>query len=545
MTKHVFPSFPESYREKWCDAGLWLDLTLHDGFDQTVAERPDHVAFITADREYTLAEFKAESDALAAGLLGIGIGPGDVVAVQLPNWIEFCFLQIALSRIGAVMQPIHTVFRERETANLLTFCESDAIIIPEEYKDFGFLEMVRSLKPQLPNLREVVVVRGEASMTKGESSLSGLIEEGRSNLQRLASVTTTADDIYYLNFTSGTTGNPKGFLHSHNTVISMHKRLIPLLPTDMVMLSCSPMTHTFGHFEMYYTYLAGFPVVVVDRYNPTMILEYIQSARVTKISGTPAHMHGLLYHPDFASYDTSSINASTIGGARSSPELIQELGRVWGIKLANTYGMGETIIHTRTVPDDPEDKVRNTIGRPITGVDLKIVDQKDRSVEQPSGTIGEICFRGPTLFVGYHNQPDITAETRDDEGWFYTGDLGYVDEGGYLHFVGRDKEVINRGGTKIHPKEIEDLLEEHPDILQVAIVGMPDERLGERVCAYVVTSEGKEITLEEVSAFCSEHKATKYMHPEVLVRLEEMPMTPTGKIQKVALQKDAASRAAK
>ncbi|TAK53598.1 MAG: hypothetical protein EPO25_10155 [Gammaproteobacteria bacterium] len=543
MARHNFPSFSAPYRQRWRDAGFWLDLTLHQGFDQTVAQQPHKLALVTADGDYTFAAFKAESDALAAGLLGAGIEPGDIVAVQLPNWVEFCFLQIALSRIGAVIQPIHTVFRERETANLLAFCESDAIIIPERYKDFAFADMVRSLRPQLPTLRKVVIARGEARAEAGESSLSDLIEEGRRNPQRLDDVTTTADDIFYLNFTSGTEGNPKGFLHVHNAVISMTKRLIPYMPPDTVMLACSPMTHTFGHFELYYTDLAGFPMVVVDRYSPVEILALVERSRVTKISGTPAHLFGLLRHPDFTKYDTSSIRSVAVGGARSSPDLIEEMARVWGVKSANTYGMGETIIHTRTVPDDPEDKVRNTVGRPISGVELKIVSQQDRSVVQPRDTIGEICFRGPTLFVGYHNQPEKTAETRDEAGWFYTGDLGYVDEEGYLHFVGRAKEVINRGGSKIYPKEIEDLLCQHPAIVQAAVVGMPDERLGERVCAYVVTHEGREVTLAEIGDFFRERKAMKYLHPEVLVRLEEMPMTPTGKIQKVALQQDAAGRA--
>ncbi|AMN47757.1 hypothetical protein ACG33_11745 [Steroidobacter denitrificans] len=544
MTKHSFPAFSAAYRKRWRDAGLWMDMTLHQGFDRTVASQPDKAVLITADRSYTLAEFKAESTALAAGLLGAGIGPGDIVAVQLPNWVEFCLLQIALSRIGAVIQPIHTVFRERETANLLAFCRSDAIIVPDTYKDFAFADMVRSLRPQLPALRKMVVARGEADTAAGESTLEDLIEDGRSNPQRLAGITTAADDIFYLNFTSGTEGNPKGFLHVHDAVISLHKRLIQHMPTDTVMLTCSPMTHTFGHFEMYYTYLAGFPMVVVDRYSPTEILAQIERERVTKLSGTPAHFFGLLHHPEFTKYDTSSVKSVAVGGARSSPELIAELGRVWGVKSANTYGMGETIIHTRTVPDDPEERIRSTVGRPIFGAELKIVDQNDRAAVQPAGAIGEICFRGPTLFVGYHNQPEKTAETRDAEGWFYTGDLGYVDEDGYLHFVGRAREVINRGGSKIHPKEIEELLCQHPAIVQAAVVGMPDERLGERVCAYIVTRDGQEVGVEEISDFLIEHKAMKYLHPEVIVRLEEMPMTPTGKIQKVALQKDAAGRAA-
>jgi acyl-CoA synthetase (AMP-forming)/AMP-acid ligase II len=284
-------------------------------------------------------------------------------------------------------------------------------------------------------------------------------------------------------------------------------------------------------------------MVLVDRYRPADVLELMEKERVTSISGTPAHLIGILQHPDFEKYDTSCVKSVGVGGARSSPELIEQLERVWGSKSANTYGMGETILHTRTMPFDPEDKIINTVGRPMLGAELKIVDQNDRSVELSPGEVGEIVFRGPTLFVGYHKQPELTAETRDDEGWFYTGDLGEVDDEGYLKFAGRAKEVINRGGSKIFPKEIEDLLSAHPKVREVAVVGYPDERMGERVCAYIVPTAGAEVGVEEFAEYLNEMKAMKYLFPEFVFTLDEMPMTPTGKVRKAALQQDAAERA--
>ena len=179
------------------------------------------------------------------------------------------------------------------------------------------------------------------------------------------------------------------------------------------------------------------------------------------------------------------------------------------------------------------------------GSELRIVSPKDRTVEMPTGEVGEIVFRGPTLFVGYHKQPELTAETRDDEGWFYTGDMGFADEDGYLHFTGRAKEVINRGGTKIFPKEIEDLVSGHPKVQDVAVVGMPDERLGERICAYIVPAGDSKVSVEELREYLEEQKAMKYNCPEYIVHLNELPMTPTGKVQKVALMEDAAERAKK
>lgn len=541
-----FPRFDDDYRERWVDAGLWTDRTLHDLFDETVAERPDSVAVITSDRRLTFTDLKRESDALAAGLIGVGIGHEDIVAVQLPNWVEFCLLQIALSRVGAVIQPTHMVFRERELRKLWSFCGTDCAVVPGEIEGHDYARTVRDLAPDLPRLRLLVTARtGEPR--PGEATIEALIKDGAGNLDRLAGVSVDPDDVFYLNFTSGTEGDPKGFLHSHNTLIStfaaMSKAIANLDP-GAVNLACSPMTHSFGHFTTYQCAIAGIPMVLVDRYRPTEILELIERERATSISGTPAHMIGILHHPDFASYDTSSVRSVSVGGARSSPDLMAELEETWGVKSANTYGMGETIIHTRTMPWDPEDKAAESVGQPLFGAELKIADPDDRSVEVPQGEVGEIMFRGPTLFVAYHEQPELTAATRDADGWFATGDQGYVDEDGYLYFAGRAKEVINRGGTKIYPKATEDLLATHPDIIDAAVVGMPDERLGERVCAYVVARPGTTPGVAELRSWFSEQKAMKYLAPEEVVILDELPMTPTGKVAKAELQQDAARRAA-
>jgi acyl-CoA synthetase (AMP-forming)/AMP-acid ligase II len=539
-----FPAFSEAYRQRWVAAGNWAGRTLHDVFDALVESRPDDLAIATRDRRYSFREFKEISDALAAGLLGVGVGREDLVSVQLPNWPEFCFLQIALSRVGAVIQPMHLVFREREIRSLLGFCETDVAIVPESFGDYGYADVVRGIREDLPQLRLLVVARGSAK-GPAERTLDALIGEGRENLDRLDGLENDPDAVFYLNFTSGTEGNPKGFLHTHNTLISMFKmaaEAMSKLDPGMVNLACSPMTHSFGHFTTYQCAMGGIPMVLVDRYRPLEVLELIEREKVTSISGTPAHMIGILHHPEFSRFDTSSVKSVGLGGARSAPDLIDELEQVWGCKSANTYGMGETILHTRTMPFDPPDKIRDTVGRPMFGAELKIVDPNDRTRELPAGEVGEIAFRGPTLFVGYYKQPELTAETRDDEGWFYTGDLGFADDDGYLCFAGRAKEVINRGGSKIYPKEIEDLLSAHPKILDVAVVGMPDERLGERVCAYVVTQEGAEVGVDEIREFLEGQKVTKYLFPERIIRLDEMPMTPTGKIRKATLQQDVVER---
>jgi acyl-CoA synthetase (AMP-forming)/AMP-acid ligase II len=429
--------------------------------------------------------------------------------------------------------------------SLYGYCDTDVAIVPERFGDHAYAEVMREIAPDLPFLRSLVIARGSAE-GESEHGLDELIEEGRRNLERLDDVRVDPNDVFYLNFTSGTEGNPKGFLHTHNTLVSTFKTAADFMKQfdpDLVNLACSPMTHSYGHFTTYQCALAAIPMVLVDRYRPLDVLELIERERVTSISGTPAHMIGILEHPDFEKYDTSCVKSVGVGGARSSPELIEQLERVWGSKSANTYGMGETILHTRTMPFDPEDKIRNTVGRPMLGAELKIVDQNDRSRELAAGEVGEICFRGPTLFVGYHKQPELTAETRDEEGWFYTGELGQVDAEGYLQFTGRATEVINRGGSKIFPKEIEDLLSAHPNVREVAVVGFPDERMGERVCAYVVPTPGHELGVEACAEYLDERKTMKYLLPEFVFNLEELPMTPTGKVRKAALRQDAAERA--
>lgn len=542
---HDFPCFPPSYRDMWVSKGLWADRTLHDLFDETVDAGPDRDVVITEDDRISLRRWKEESDSLAAGLLGAGIGPGDIVAVQLPNWPEFCILQTALSRVGAVIQPLHLVFREREVRSLLEFCETDAVVVPHVYGGHDFLDVVTRIRPGLERLRSVVVARPAPEVEN--PSIAGLIREGAAHLDRLDAVTPGPDDVFYLNFTSGTEGDPKGFLHTHNTLISLFKTLSQLMATmdpGTVNLCCSPLTHSFGHFTTYQAALGAIPMVLVDRYRPDDVLELIAKEHVTSISGTPAHLYGILHHRDFATFDTSSVKSVGVGGARSSAELIEELDEVWGVKSANTYGMGETILHTRTMPFDPEDKIRDSVGRPVFGAELRIVDPADHSTDRPAGEVGEILFRGPTLFCGYFRRPELTAATRSADGWFQTGDLGWVDPDGYLHFASRAKEVVNRGGTKLYPKEIEDLLAAHPDVDDVAVVAWPDPRFGETAAAYVVCRPGASVDLDSVRAFFAERGAMKYLAPDHLVCCDELPMTPTGKVAKAALAEDAARRAA-
>ncbi len=536
----ALPQFSAAYRERFVSQGLWLDRTLHSYFDETVEKAPDQVAIIEGDRRVTYAEWDALAQGAAAGLVRLGLGKGDIVAVQLPNWIEMCAAQIALSRIGAIIQPMHTVYREREMASMLEFCNARAVILAQEYGGFAHAAAAVSMLPKLPDLDHVIVVRGGV---EGATRWDDLVAnpDGLEAYEQANPV--HADDVFYLNFTSGTEGAPKGFLHTHNTMLSVLKRFADLQTEadpsskDDVILANSPMTHSFGHIATYQILLRQVRMVLVERFSPSETLRLIAQERVSAISGTPAHLISLLNHPQFEPTDTSCIKSVGVGGSQCPPQLMADIEKHFGVRVGNMYGMGENILHTRTLPTDSHEIIRETVGMPVPGAELKIFAQ-DHVSERPVGDVGEIAFRGPTLFLGYYRNPERTAETRNDEGWFFTGDLGFVDGRGYLHMAGRKKEQINRGGTKIFPKEIEDLLHSHPGVRKAAVVGMPDYRLGERVCAYVEVAPETSVTLDEIRAYLESKQVMKHKIPERLEIIPELPQTPTGKIQKGPLVED-------
>lgn len=546
MSRAPFPTFPHEYRRRFVEAGLWLDRTLQSCFDETAQRMPEHVAIVAGERRISFADWADEARRVAAGLVRLGVRKGDIVTVQLPNWPELCVLQIALARIGAVIQPMHMVYREREIESMLRFCDSRAVILAGSYQGFDHAAAVAGMRARLPELAQVITVRADAG---GDATYESLLASDAGLDAYLEASAIGADDVFYLNFTSGTEGAPKGFLHTHNTLVSVMKRFADMTTQanpasrDDVILANSPMSHSFGHLTTYQVLLRGVRMVLVERFSPTEILKIIERERVTALSGTPAHIISLLSHPDLPRTDTSSVKSVGVGGAQCPPEVMKDIQRVFGVKSGNMYGMGENIVHTQVSANDPPEVIRETVGKPVPGAELRIF-AADRRTEQPTLGVGEIAYRGPSLFLAYYKNPERTAETRNADGWFFTGDLGFVDEQGYLHLSGRKKDMINRGGTKIFPKEIEDLLHEHPAILRAAVIGMPDARLGERVCACVELKPGATLTLDEVKVFLEGKRVMKHNVPERLEVMAALPQTPTGKVQKEPLVRAVADKLA-
>jgi non-ribosomal peptide synthetase component E (peptide arylation enzyme) len=351
---------------KFRESGYWPGKTLNDYFEEAVLACPDKKALIQGEREVTYKELKKATDALAAGLKQIGIGQGTVVSVQLPNCIEYSYLKIALSRIGAICQPIHMPFRKHEVESQLRFCESAAIVITPEYGGFNYMEMIQHIRPQLPQLRCVLTVGGSLP-GKDIYSIEELYKKESPDLTCMEKeVQPDADNIILLNFTSGTEGNPKGFLHTHNTIIAMNARMAKALQFNNqdVFLSFSPMSHTFGHLITYFGIISHGTVVLVDRYNPEESLRLIKKEKITYIQGTPAHLIGLMNHPDYLANDMKSLRLCFVGGAPVPTKLIKQLKDEIGCDIVNAYGQGENITHTMasTYWDTPQ-KMFETVGR--------------------------------------------------------------------------------------------------------------------------------------------------------------------------------------
>lgn len=536
----VYPrKVPPELIRRFIDEKLWVGRTLLDFLDDTVASGPDRVAIVYSDRSYTFAEFRRISMHLAASLTKLGIGKGDIVSVQLPNCPQFMFLQVALSMIGAIINPMHLVLRKSDVYSMLNFCGSNAMVFPTGHGTRDFVDDYADIREKVPTLERLILLGDrEGGLPEGAVAFDELTahEQGSDTVPARSA----ADDVFYLNFTSGTEGDPKGFLHTFNTMLSYSVICGTHLfgfTSDDTLLSFSALTHTMGHVATFHCAMQGAKVVLVDKYEPEEALKTIARHGVTYIQGTPAHFYGILNHPDFESFGIRSVRLGMTGGSLVPMDLLLKAREMLGAEILIGYGMGETMMHTITRPEDPDWAKASTVGRATSGVEIRIFDPVP-SADDPKILIGEIGYRGPCLFIEYFRNPARTDETRDDEGWFRTGDLGYVDDQGYLRITGRKKDVINRGGTKIFPGEVENVLRFSPAIRDISIVGMPDSRMGERCCAFVITAPNRAtVTLEDLQCFLKERGVTPYKWPERLELVTEFPMTPTGKVRKEDLRR--------
>jgi non-ribosomal peptide synthetase component E (peptide arylation enzyme) len=527
----------QAMSRKYRGAGLWTDETLCEVLAKRAATTPDREALYDGTNRQTYRKLAQGVDRMAARLRSLGVNAGDIVTVQIPNWIEFAYVFFALERLGAVAIPVSVDFRSREVDYIMRFAASTVFICCDKFRDFDHVAMFESIKAGIPGVKLVANVRGPAR--PGVVNLDETVR-AKGAPAGFVPVPPDVDGIMRMAFTSGTTGNPKGVTHNHNTTLAAARILNgdQNLGEDEVMLIYLPLGLNWGYLTLVQAIFSGARAVLLDRFRASTALELIQRERVTYVPTAPASITAMLNDPNLASYDLSSLRLVITGGASAPIETIRAYRRHMKGTLLELYGMLETGYHTYTRKSDDPEKVTGSCGKLASHMGLRIVDDQFRDL--PQGATGEILCDGPSVHLGYHNNPAANAELFTPDGWFRTGDLGLIDESGNLRIVGRLKEIINRAGKKFFPREIEEILYQHPKVMYCALVGVPDPRLGERNHLFVVP-KGEAPTLDELVAYLGDSVAT-YKLPERLEIVPELPFTPTGKIQRHVLVKQLLAR---
>jgi len=522
--------------------GFWRNESVEVYLDRWATERPEKTAIIDGAGQYTYAALARSVERVAYGLAAHGLGRGDVISCQLPNWNEFIVLLLAAARLGAVVHPIPPIYRASELRFMLNRLESSVAVIPGTFRGFDHTAMLAALRPEVPSVEHVFVARGRPG--DGMLPFTALTDtawearDGRSGLPG-----SDPNQVSEVIFTSGTTGEPKGVMHTPNTVLAIIYPVIERLgisERDVVLMS-STFAHQTGYLYGYcLTLLLGATGAWLDVWNPAEAARLIEAHRVTFTMGATPFLQDLTYVP--TRHDLSSLRVFISAGAPIPRPLVRDARVRLGCAISPGWGMTENGLVTCNGLDDPEDKVFTTDGCPLRGMELSIVDDAGRRL--PPGTEGDLLVRGPSQFVGYFKRPDFTRESYTADGWFRTGDRGRIDADGYLSITGRSKDLIIRGGENIPVAEVENVLFGHPKIASVAVVGMPDPRLGERACAFAIPRPGQSLTLAEIVAYLETKQLARPKFPERLEIVSEFPMTPSGKIQKFRLRQIIAEKLA-
>lgn len=532
-------------RARMVAQGLWHDRTINDALDACMAASPDKVA-LTAVRvkdgegegatvRFTYRELGRMADRIAVGLARLGVGRNDVVACQLPNWWEFTLTYLACSRIGAVMNPLMHIFRERELSFMLRHGAAKVLIVPARFRGFDFAQMATGLQAGLPDLAQVVVVGGSGA-NSFEALLAGPAwEQAPDAAHILQQHRPGPDDVTQLIYTSGTTGEPKGVMHSANTTMA---NIVPYaqrlgLGADDVVLMASPMAHQTGFmYGLMMPILLQASVMLQDIWEPKQAIALINAEGVSFTMASTPFLSDLSKTVAESGTAVPTLRAFLCAGAPIPGALVEQARQALGAKIVSAWGMTENGAVTLTRLDDDDERSIHTDGCPLPGVELKVVDVDGLAL--PAGEVGKLLLRACSNFGGYLKRPQLNGTDAAD--WFDTGDLARIDERGYVRIAGRTKDVIIRGGENIPVVEVESLLYRHPDIAMAAVVAYPDERLGERACAVVVPRPGRQVDLPSIVAFLKAEKVALQYIPERLIVRETMPSTPSGKIQKFKLR---------
>jgi cyclohexanecarboxylate-CoA ligase len=528
-------------REEMVERGLWHDRTINDYLDGCLAAHPDKPALVAlrvedrAPRRFSYRDLATMADRIALGLARLGLGRNDVVACQLPNWWQFTALYLACSRIGAVLNPLMTIFRERELGFMLSHGRARAVVAPKRFRGFDYEQMLAGLRASLTDLEHVLIVGGEGP-DSFEARLSEPAWEREPDAARILGASRPGpDDVTQLIYTSGTTGEPKGVMHSANTLMS---NILPYaarlrLSGGDVVLMASPMAHQTGFmYGLMMPVMLGGRAVLQDVWDPATAVALIRDEGATFTMASTPFLTDLAKAVADASGGVPTLRTFLCAGAPIPGPLVERARTSLGAKIVSAWGMTENGAVTTTLPEDDDERSVNTDGCPLPGMEVRTLDAEDRPV--PGGAEGRLQVRGCSNFGGYLKRPQLN--NTDAEGWFETGDMARIDERGYIRICGRSKDVIIRGGENIPVIEIEALLYKHPSVASVAIVAYPDERLGERACAFVTLRPGQQLSFKDMSEFLGAQKIARQYIPERLEVRDALPATPSGKIQKFKLR---------
>ena len=521
--------------------GFWLDRTINDALDACVTSCPDKLALTAVQREsgairrFTYRELATLADRIAVGLAKLGVGRNDVVAMQLPNCWQFSLLYLACSRIGAVLNPLMPIFREHELSFMLKHAEAKVFVVPTVFRHTDHAAMARGLKKDLPTLERIVVVGGG-----GDDDFDALLttpewEKAPDAHAILTRSRPGPDDITQLMYTSGTTGEPKGVMHSANTVMANivpYAERLRLGENDTVLMA-SPMAHQTGFmYGLMMPIMLKASVVLLDIWDPAKAADLIRTERATFTMASTPFLTDLTHVVAETGQGVPTLRTFLCAGAPIPGPLVEQARAGLGAKIVSAWGMTENGAVTLIKLDDDDRLAFTTDGCALPGVEVKVLDANGD--EAPAGESGKLVVRSCSNFGGYLKRPQWN--NTDAEGWFDTGDVAYMNENGYIRISGRSKDVILRGGENIPVVEVEALLYRHPAVAQVAVVAYPDERLGERACAVVVTKAGQTIDFAGMSDFLKAQKVAVQYIPEKLIVRDALPATPSGKIQKFKLR---------
>jgi fatty-acyl-CoA synthase len=516
-----------------------LGDTIGGNFDATVRAFGDREALVdrSPGRRWTYAELAADVDALALGLLEMGIAKGDRVGIWAPNCAEWTLTQYATAKVGAILVNINPAYRARELEFVLSQSGSTLLIAAEKLKTSDYAGMIAEVRPRCPGLKTVVLL--------GSPQWQALLETGR-RLDRgaLDAIELDTDDPINIQYTSGTTGFPKGATLSHHNILNngfFVGELCNYTEADRICIPV-PFYHCFGMVmgNLAATSHGACMVIPAPAFDPVATLQAVQAERCTSLYGVPTMFIAELSAPDFADYDLSSLRTGIMAGSPCPVEVMKQvIERMSMTEVSICYGMTETSpVSTQTRADDSLDRRVSTVGRVGPHLEVKVIDpETGRTV--PRGRPGELCTRGYSVMLGYWEQPDKTAEAVDAAHWMHTGDLAVMDAEGYLAITGRIKDMVIRGGENVYPREIEEFLYTHPDILDAQVIGVPDAKYGEELMVWVRLRAGAPALTPEALREFSTGQLAHYKIPRYVHIVDEFPMTVTGKVRKVEMRERA------